>query len=354
MKFARLGVLLFSVMFIFASCEKDEQGESMSKDAYAILKDGPGPFTLLAGQDLDVGEVIVTDASGVITIEYSLYADGWRLAETHLHAGYTWEEIPQNKKGNPKIGHFQYKTTHDPYVQSFPVILDEYYDDCFYVAAHADVVYDPVLAFEDVMPDQATLQVVYPVAGGPAYFPTMTITGGTNLDGTYQGWCVDLGNVIHLIQYTVNVYSSTEILPVGVVDNPENFTYVNWILSQRYVGTTNPDGLGDYTYGDVQRAIWHFIDASQSTNSLGAWSPARVQVIIDAAEADGADFIPACGDMIAIVLVPASGAQVTILEVLFADWVDECEASEETAWADGTSFPGDSWAMYFMYGYCTP
>ncbi len=77
--------------------------------------------------------------------------------------------------------------------------------------------------------------VNYP--GSDSYFTTQIIGTETKLDGTYDGWCVDTDRVIYAnTSYTVNVYSSYEALPVGLVEHPENFPKVNWIINQNYVG----------------------------------------------------------------------------------------------------------------------
>ena len=61
-------------------------------------------------------------AHGYLHVKYSLYDfDGWEMVESHLAVGPTVDDIPQNKKHNPVIGHFPYKRTYDP-----PVTLDVY------------------------------------------------------------------------------------------------------------------------------------------------------------------------------------------------------------------------------------
>lgn len=316
----------------------------MSKEAQSMFKDESGTYTLWAGQNIDVGEVIVTNAGDVITVEYLLDANGWRIEGTHLHADYDWKNIPQTKKGNPKVGHFQYKETFDPGVQSYAVTLDETYDDCFYIAAHADVVYDPLIAFEDALPAAASLNVAN---WGPFSYFGSTITNGGMLNGFYVGWCIDVGHFITPgTTYPVTIYSSYEdISGISRIDYPENFDKINYIINQGYVG--QPSGCdGAYNKADVQRAIWVLIDETPS--GVGN---CRVDEILAEANLYGEGFIPGCGDLIAVIVAPVNAAkQVSMIEVEFAAWVDDCEGSGETAWAEGYDFPGNSWAMYF--GYC--
>ncbi len=40
-----------------------------------------------------------------------------------------------------------------------------------------------------------------------------------------------------------------------MIEKPYNFDLVNWILNQNFV-YKNAGGTGNYTYGDIQRAIW--------------------------------------------------------------------------------------------------
>lgn len=347
-KFVGPGVLLLSVMFIFASCEKDEQADGMNKDVYTMLKDGSATTPLLAGQYIPVGNVIVTDVSGMVTVEYLLDANGWRLEGTHLDAKASWVDIPQTKKGNPKVGHFEYKETFDPSVQSYAITLDEIWSGCFDIAAHAEVVYDPLWEVEDVLPDAATLIVNHP--GSISYFRSEIHDGGALNGLDYVGWCIDVGHSISPgISYGVTIYSSYEdVSGIDRIDNPENLDKVNWVINQGFVGQESTE-CGVFSIGDVQRAIWELIE--ETPHDIG--NMCRINEILDAANLNGGGFIPGCGDLIAVIVVPDNiNAQVTIIEVEFAAWVDECEGSDETAWAEGTDFPGKNWAMHFEY--CVP
>jgi hypothetical protein len=129
--------------------------------------------------------------------------------------------------------------------------------------------------------DSVKFKVTYPYPGGPAYFPTLSID--VNKDGiwdyTYEGWCVDTDNVIYQnTTYEANVYACGADL-TGIVDQPENKGLVDHVLSQGWVGEPSVCG-GNYTYGDVQRAIWTLIEDNQSTNGLNSWSQCRVDEIL--------------------------------------------------------------------------
>ncbi len=95
---------------------------------------------LIAGQSMDVGEVCVSDDGDTMTVEYTT-DDGWQLVETHLHVAGEEADIPQNRKGNPKIGHFEHSDPHawtDAYSYTFP-LPDSGGDDEWAIAAHAVV-----------------------------------------------------------------------------------------------------------------------------------------------------------------------------------------------------------------------
>lgn len=212
-----------------------------------------------------------------------------------------------------------------------------------------------MLGLEIYLPNTATMEITFPYSGGPSYFPEVTITGGTFLDGVYSGWCVDTDhNIFQNTPYTVEVYSSYETID-GLVENPENIDLVNWILNQGYVGQNVQDAFpetfctGTITYGDVQRAIWALIEDGQATSGLGPWSQCRVDEILAAAYAYGEGYEPGCGDIVAIILAPVNGTQVIIAQVVIAELTILCETVEETAWGDGEDFPGKNWAMYFPY-----
>ena len=245
------------------------------------------------------------------------------------------------------------------YMDSDGVIHDEAGADC------------PTL--EDIglaLPGQVSLNVS---TAGDGYFQS-TITGGTSLDGTYTGWCIDAQHYITPgANYdTVNVYSSYEPLPDSVltaydqpsqtvvgansnIDKEENLDLVNWLINNR-------DGYSD---ADVQDAIWTLID----DNPYGCST--ACQDLVAAAYANGEGFEPNFleGEVLAVILqaVDSTGgsdaqvtiAQVTIAQVTLIQLGLECTPwtpvyKGDTAWAitedDGISFPrSNNWGLYYVY-----
>ncbi|MGB6370439.1 MAG: hypothetical protein WBF68_05350 [Atribacterota bacterium] len=62
---------------------------------------------LLAGQDILAGTVTVSYDGVELCVTYETI-DGWELVETHWAIATSSGDIPQTKKGNPKVGHFPY------------------------------------------------------------------------------------------------------------------------------------------------------------------------------------------------------------------------------------------------------
>ncbi|MBN2853103.1 MAG: hypothetical protein JXQ23_10255 [Clostridia bacterium] len=101
---------------------------------------------LNAGQDIDVGDVIVTNNASHIYVGYQLDADiaeeGWEIIEMHLAVVQTLEELPVNKAGNPLVGQFEFSRIYSfgdgIYEDYFEVMLpEEPDDDHYFIAAHA-------------------------------------------------------------------------------------------------------------------------------------------------------------------------------------------------------------------------
>jgi hypothetical protein len=311
---------------------------------------------LVANQHDVVGKVRVSSSGGTLAVEFILRGgDGWCLRETHLAVAISPSGIPQ-RNGNPVPGRFPFKTEHDcvpAFAYSVPV--DWPAGTRVAVAAHAVVeVPGGPGAVADVLPATASMYVTYPYSGAPSYVGPV-VSGGGVLDGAHSGWCVDTAHVIlEFHSYTVAVHSTSGPLPVGLVDHPENLDLADWLLAQRFVGATSASGLGTYTYGDVQRAIWMIVEDTVVDDGLGDYSQARADEIAGRARAEGEGFAPGCGDVFGVLLQPvgASGptvAQVLLAETTYAALGVPCEPASGTAWGAGSAFPGHNWATYIEY-----
>jgi len=74
--------------------------------------------TLWAGQYIDAGSVTISNEADYLSIEI-VTGNGWYLTESHAAVARTLETLPQTGSGNPKVGHFDLATEHDPPVTSF-------------------------------------------------------------------------------------------------------------------------------------------------------------------------------------------------------------------------------------------
>jgi hypothetical protein len=325
--------------------------------AFAHTADAPFVTDLTAGggnikSAMDVGDVKVWNDGELLYVEYVVTDGDWCITETHLEVATALEDIPQ-ENGNPVPGRFTYEGDHDCVADvTYEIPLSWAPDTELLIAAHGVVQTGGMNGSGVTLPDQVTISTVYPGLGygAPGYFD-ITVSGGTTLDGTYDGNCAELaGGPPGGMAYP---YLSTESIPGGVVQKPENLDLVNWVINQGFVGKISGCG-GAYTWGDVQWAIWKLVDGRQpdagALSSLLFWSECRAQEIVDAALANGEGFVPGCGEVVVIILAP----EITWTQSVII-WIPvPCAAEDETAWGGdyfGTplEFPGDNWAIYFAY-----
>jgi hypothetical protein len=316
---------------------------------------------LVAGQHEVVGTVTVEDDGTEVTVTYDIESDNVFISEWHLYV-----DGDKPKKHSP--GRFPYgeEGTFDTSVSQTVALSDLGLSggDSVYVAAHAVVEFveewgaPDFEQFELDLPEQVTITSQH--AGGNDSYWDITVTGGGDLDGTYDGWCVDTDRSMSSgTSYTADVISSSDPdLDETYVEYFENFDQVNWIINQDYVGSASPSG-GTYTYGDVQKAIWTLVEDNNSSGGLGSWSQTRVDEILADSAAYGVGFESACEERIAVLLVPTNGstttAQIIIAQVTVIEVGIPCEplvSSDETAWGDGDLSFKQSWASYLEYETC--
>lgn len=305
---------------------------------------------LYAGQHILVGNVSVKGSNGSYEVTYNITTAGYCLTESHLSVVTDPNKFPMAKKGNPIPGQFQYKGNHGCLSSyTYSVNLADFKEgDEIYIAAHAVVncVTDVTSeAYALSLPEQ--LEVCVTSKGVPESYFDIKIAGKGFLSGTYEAWCLDQDARLENLEcFTGDVYSSYEPMPEGKLEHPENLGALNWLMNQGFIGKEATLELGNYTFGDIQIAIWNLIDDSVCVGCdfTGPYNNDRIDMLV-AMALEHNDFVPGCGEDVVIVIVPTDGKQ-----TIFITIPAPCGDCKESAWADGCDFPGNNWATFFKYG----
>lgn len=104
----------------------------------------PSSSPIWAGQNINAGNLIISNDAANLYVTYSLTND-WQLKATHLHIASSLVGIPKNKQGIPVPGQFAYSNSFNPYVTEYTYqfslsSLNLNYGANIVVAAHAEVV----------------------------------------------------------------------------------------------------------------------------------------------------------------------------------------------------------------------
>ncbi len=314
-------------------------------------------FTLLAGQDINVGKVCVWHDTDNLYVKYET-TGGWKMTETHLAVATDLDDIPQ-KNGNPIPGQFlPYSTKHDPAVTEWtyeiPLGLGS---EPLVIAAHAKVQLPELLsapitasvasgdALGDVLLDNVlhiaedTLNPGYPIdysgpyAGTPSpavltwKHPSWpTITGAQWISSAYyteapvsnNSWRLFTRNIV----IPLNAVNITGTLTSMTADNAEE-VYLNGTL----IGS---DGEVYGPYGDNHE--WGTIDEFPDLN-LSLWTN-TLEVMVRNYPGSSSSTANPTG---------------LIYKLDYQYQIVERELQTETAWGAGEDFEGKNWATYFSY-----
>jgi len=330
-----------------------------------LIADGPNYDDSCDGTE--VGEVVVVDNGDSITVTYNATAEGWVINITQMYIGLE-PDIPANGGGNPIPGQFPYINVHDPGVTTFTIGPLVAFDTNYVVVARADVEELKMLPVVDslcgILPD--TVDFIFTEKGPDSYL-NIDVFNGDLLDGTYNGWCINRDYSISdgNIYEDAAVYCSYDSLPDGLVDHPENIDLINWIINNVSAGQVSVCG-GNYTYGDIQRAVWKLMD-DDSTNlfGLGEWSQCRADEIVNNAMLNGEGFKPVCDDDYLGVILDGENVQTNIIAVPYpcsislrvgAAWgygqngeYCDTEGADGISFTDSEYYGGAVWGWYF-YG----
>lgn len=80
---------------------------------------------LVTGPDEDpIGSVSISESDGSLTVTYEISDEAYEITETHLHVADAVDEIPTNKPGNPRVGHFEHSSEHEEGAASVVHVVD--------------------------------------------------------------------------------------------------------------------------------------------------------------------------------------------------------------------------------------
>jgi len=335
-----------------------------------------------------VGEV--TFIGNCVRIDLTRGEGIYDLTAIHMDFVNDYDEFPTNKPGNPKAGHFEYNYDSSEKLNSVR-IAPSVYEICGIAlsgynlgAIHVDAIpgegssgVSSVEDFENLLPEGLVTMRVEDYVNEPnlSYFKLNIGENGGIIAGECEAWCIDPDRSItrsSTYNYSANIYSSYETLPSeitgsGNIEYPENLDLVNYLLNNFAVGDEvqlmNEDCSSSdasditkiLTSGDIQRAIWYFMDDDMIYSStIGPWDQKRINAIICDVELNGDGFIPGCDDYIVFIAIPLNNVggfdQPVICKIPMS-----CESGigSGTAWADGKygiGFLGNQWATYFGIG----
>ena len=71
-----------------------------------------------------IGSVSISESDGSLTVTYEISDEAYEITETHLHVADAVDEIPTNRPGNPRVGHFDHSSEHEEGVASVVHMVD--------------------------------------------------------------------------------------------------------------------------------------------------------------------------------------------------------------------------------------
>lgn len=329
---SRIIILTIAILFLFTIFTSTNSfGEPEADEASQQV-------ILWAGRNIEVGTVTVSNDLENIYVKYETIA-GWYLTETHLAIATELEDIPQTKKGNPKVGHFPYQEVHNPPVAEYTYEIelepDYTHGTEILITAHSVVAkmnkagktikeetawggelrfpgnnwatyfnYELILPNKLNLPsDSANMIVEYPGPG--SYFNTIISEIPNNFDisnGEFTGWCADTTVFIYPnTDYEIMVYSSYDPNVPDHVNDDEHWDMINYILNHKH-----PEAEPD----DIQQALWYFTDDGNTMPT-----DPEAQAMVEDALANGSGFFPGPGDVMAVICDAGESVQLIFIEI---------------------------------------
>lgn len=405
----KLFTLMFAFSLLLVGCEKEMESVEVDSDllkkagtqfvnpngfdaegAYCVLENAPDE---LAGEQMQLWMGVGNEKAGTLVGHVRFEpdkviidltdADGdgvpdmypYVIEDIHIHFASDVDGIPHTKKGNPIPGQFEYKMTLDPNDKftSYEIPVTFYEVGAIHITVTK---FGGVDGFAFYLPDEpVTVTFTYPAPTSYLLMEILSNNAGA-LKGVYENWCVNTSiSLDPLLNQEIEalLYSSYEEIPDGIVDYPDNFPLLNYLINSYAVGDeveltdSNCDPVlvdGEtlseaLTIGDIQKAIWTLIDDDPSTNlGLGGWSQERVNAILcDVDTKANLLYKPGCDDKIVFLVVPIDPEEEPLFIIgqpTISSVPVPCADEGGTAWGDGywgATFPGSKqWGTWFQYG----
>ncbi|QDF65333.1 hypothetical protein FJQ87_00350 [Shewanella sp. SNU WT4] len=288
---------------------------------------------LFAGQHQEIGEVETLYQGNQLVVSVQVTEVGWCLERSHLYVG-------ESQPLSSAPGQFPY--SHELGCARSDIYRVDVNAVDQYVAYHAE-------SKQSSYPIGGTVSYSVKFPGGDSYFDA-TING----TGPFNAWCMDLERFISPgTTYTNCELRSLNDPDLGVVDKEQNLNAVSWILNQDW-------SQSQYSWQDIQGAIWKLTDDSNPTSPAGgiSWNETNALAIVALAVENGSTYQAGSFEGLVLLCRNTAGAitqQITVVAVPALNFF----IGEDTAWADGDSnwYNGKGnkigWGTYWLEVYPT-
>ncbi len=159
--------------------------------------------------------------------------------------------------------------------------------------------------------DLPTAPVDICVEVGDISYLLHVLRGAGDLDGLYEAWCVDVPGSITVECYDVQLVSSLDPVFNDVIEAPENWDLINYLLNQV---PTYRTVYGASRY-DLQWVFWSLSNPGLTPSELPD-DQTLADMILDQVRANGEGYLPGDGEVAAVAVVHADPSiQETIIPV---------------------------------------
>jgi hypothetical protein len=314
-----------------------------------------------------VGHVQFTLVSGnTWSVKYVFTEPDFEATSIHFAIECLLSEIPQTRQHNPIPGQFEYSFV-GPFdsTYAFNVTLPSGCS-CFYVAAHAGGILGGANCFNASIPTGCvTISNIHGSLYGSCYW-TFSLTNAGSFNGTWCGWCMDLGTSVLDSNFTcAHMFSSLAPFPEYLkssIEGWQDMDKINYLINTWQVGQSiqrmnylcQPvGGTGVINAVDFQKAIWRILDVGPGSTYSELSDSLVVNALWCDMMANGEGFVPNCenGDLIVFFIDPGLNPNGTRAQPILS-YAPCCTGQGVTAWGDGkygAGFGGNNWGTYFKW-----